>query len=108
MVRPTIVEVGAEAERAASPRLAEAIRRVVELGAKGEEMRLALIAILLAAVLAVGIHAFSPNRRAQITAIFRRNKWVAAEHCLLTVFGYAVPIYLLLYVDSCSQWTAFE
>jgi hypothetical protein len=27
---------------------------------------------------------------------------------LLFVFSYAVPIYLLLYVDSCSQWTAFE
>jgi hypothetical protein len=71
-------------------------------------MRLALIAILLAVVVTVGIHAFSPNRRAKMIATFRRNKWVAAEHCLLFVFGYAVPIYLLFYVDSCSQWTAFE
>ena len=71
-------------------------------------MRLALIAILLAVVVTVGIHALSPNRRAKMIATFRRNKWVAAEHCLLFVFGYAAPIYLLLYVDSCSQWTAFE
>jgi hypothetical protein len=41
-------------------------------------------------------------------ATFRRTKWVAAEHYLLFVFGYGVSIYLLLYVDSCSQWTAFE
>jgi hypothetical protein len=71
-------------------------------------MRLALIAALLAVVVTVGIHAFSPNRRAKMVATFRCNKWVAAEHSLLSVFGYAVPIYLLLYVDSCSQWTAFE
>ena len=71
-------------------------------------MRLALIAILLAVVVTVGIHAFSPNRRAKMIATFRRNKWVAAEHRLLFVLGYAVPIYLLLYVDSCSQWTAFD
>ena len=71
-------------------------------------MRLALTAILLAVVVTVGIHAFSPSQRAKMVAAFRRNKWVAAEHCLLFVFGYAVPNYLLLYVDSCSQWTAFE
>jgi len=71
-------------------------------------MRLALIAILLAVVVTIVIHAFSPNRRAKTVAAFRRNKWVATEHCLLFVFGYAVPIYLLLYVDRCSQWTAFE
>ena len=71
-------------------------------------MRLALIAILLAVVVTVGIHAFSPNRWAKLIATFRRYKWVATEHCFLTVFGYAVPIYLLLYVYSCSQWTAFE
>jgi len=71
-------------------------------------MRLALIAILLAVVVTVGIHAFSPNRRAKMVATLRRNKWVAAEHCLLSVLGYAVPIFLLLYVDSCSRWTAFE
>jgi hypothetical protein len=71
-------------------------------------MRLALIAILLAVVVTVGIHASSPNRRAKMIATFRRNKRVATEHCFLTVFGYAVPIYLLLYVDSCSQWIAFE
>ena len=71
-------------------------------------MRLVLIAIFLAVVLTAGIHAFSPKRRAKMIATFRRNKWVAAEHCLLLVFSYAVPIYLLLYVDSCSQWTAFE
>ena len=71
-------------------------------------MRLALIAILLAVVVTVGIHAFLPNRRAKTVATFQRNKWVAAEHYLLFVFGYAVPIYLLLYVDSCSQWIAFE
>jgi hypothetical protein len=64
-------------------------------------MKLALIAILLAVVVTVGIHAFSPNRRAKMIATFRRNKWVAAERCLLIVFGYAVPIYLLLYIDSC-------
>ena len=44
----------------------------------------------------------------KMVATFRRSKWIAAEHCLLFVFGYAVPIYLLLYVDSCSQWTAIE
>jgi hypothetical protein len=71
-------------------------------------MKLALIAILLAVVVTVGIHAFSPNRRAKMIETFRRNKWVAAEHCLLIVFGYAAPIYLLLYVDSCSHWTAFK
>jgi len=71
-------------------------------------VRLALIAILLAVIVTVGIHAFSPKRRAKMIATFRRNKWVAVEHYLLSVFGYAVPIYLLLYVDSCSQWTAFE
>jgi hypothetical protein len=71
-------------------------------------MRLALIAILLAVIVTVGIHAFSPNRRAKMIATFRRSKWVVAEHCLLIVFGYAVPIYLLLYVGTCSQWTAFE
>jgi len=71
-------------------------------------MRLALIAILLAVVVTVVIHAFSPNWRREMVATFRRNKWVAAERCLLFVFGYAVPIYLLLYVDSFSQWTAFE
>ena len=66
-------------------------------------MRLALIAILLAVVVTVSIHAFSPNRRAKMVATFR-NKWIVAERCLSFVFGYAVPIYLLLYVDSCSQW----
>ena len=71
-------------------------------------MRLALIAILLAVVVTVGIHAFSPNRRAKLIATFRCSKSVATEHCFLTVFGYAVPIYLLLWVDSCSQWSAFE
>ena len=70
-------------------------------------MRLALITILLAVVVTVGIHAFSPNRRAKLAATFRRNKWVATER-FLTVFGYAVPIYLLLWVDSCSHWSAFE
>ena len=71
-------------------------------------MRLALIAILLAVVVTVGIHAFSPSQRERMVATFRRNKWVAAEHCLLFVFGYAVPFYLLLYVDSFSRWTAFD
>jgi ABC-type antimicrobial peptide transport system permease subunit len=71
-------------------------------------MRLALIAFLLAAIVTIAIHAFSPKRREKMITTFRRNKWIAAEHCLLFVFGYAVPIYLLLYVDSCSQWTAFE
>jgi hypothetical protein len=72
-------------------------------------MRLAsLIAILLAVVVTVGIHAFPPNQRAKMAATFQRNKWVAAEHCLLFVLGYPVPIYLLLYVDNCSQWTAFD
>jgi hypothetical protein len=81
---------------------------LAEFGLKGEEMRLALIAILLAVVVTIGIHAFSPNLRAKMFAIFQRNRWVGAEHCLLFVFGYAVPIYLLLYVDSCSQWAAIE
>jgi hypothetical protein len=81
---------------------------LAEVALKGEEMRLAPIAILLAVVVAVGIYAFSPNLRAKMVATFQRNKWVAAEHCLLLVFGYAVPIYLLLYVDSCSQRSAFE
>jgi len=71
-------------------------------------MRLALIAVLLGVVVTVGIHAFSPNRRAKMVATYRCNKWVAAEHCLFSVFGYAVPISLLLYVDRCSQWTASE
>jgi hypothetical protein len=67
-------------------------------------MRLALIAILLAVVVTVGIHAFSPNRRAKMIATFRRNKWVAAEYCSALFSATLSPITF----DSCSQWTAFE
>ena len=71
-------------------------------------MRLALIAILLAVIITVGIHSASTYRRMQMIAAFRRNRRVATERLLLLIFGYAVPIHLLLHVDSCSKWTAFE
>ena len=51
------------------------------------------------------------GRPAAFTAYFSKSFGISGKvfiHCLLFVFGYAVPIYLLLYVDSCSQWTAFE
>ena len=69
-------------------------------------MRLALI--LPAVIITAGIHSASPYRRMQMIAAFRRNRRAAMQHFLLLIFGYAVPIYLLLYVDSCSQWTALE
>ena len=71
-------------------------------------MRLALIAILLSVVIATGIYAVSREQRARMIADFRKSKRAGAERILLTVFAYAIPVYLLLYVDSCSQWTALE
>jgi hypothetical protein len=76
--------------------------------AEGENMRLALIAILFSLAIAIGIYAVSQDQRTKMIAAFRKNKPATAEKILLAVFSYAVPIYLLLYVDSCSQWTAIE
>ena len=76
--------------------------------AEGENMRLALIAILLSLAIAIGVYAASQDQRTKTIAAFRKNKRAATEKILLIVFSYAVPIYLLLYVDSCSQWTAIE
>jgi hypothetical protein len=71
-------------------------------------MKSALFAILLASLFVVGFHAASRDQRAKLIAALRTNWWAASKRFLLAVLSYAVPIYLLLFVDSCSQWTAFE
>jgi hypothetical protein len=71
-------------------------------------MKLALIAIFLFLIITVGIYSASPYRRIQMIAAFRRDRRAAAQHFLLLILGYAVPIYLLLFVDRCPQWTALE
>ena len=71
-------------------------------------MKLALIAIFLSLIITVGIHSVSPYRRMQMIAAFRNDRRAAVQHFLLVILGYAVPIYLLLFVDSCSRWAGLE
>ena len=57
--------------------------------AEGENMRLALIAILLSLAIAIGIYTVSQDQRTKMIAAFRKNKRTTAEKILLTVFSYA-------------------
>jgi hypothetical protein len=67
-------------------------------------MKLALIAIFMLFEHPVGIHSVWPYRRMQMIAAFRRDRRAA----VVPILGCALAIFLLLFVDGCSKWTALE
>jgi hypothetical protein len=70
-------------------------------------MRLELIAILQAVIVTAGIHGVSPDRRIQIIALVgATGGQLCNTSCYLSLA--TLSHLLALYVDSCSQWTAFE